>query len=71
MKTNRVSLTASILYSLGWCCPYRYFFDNRHKPARSLAQQLGVSERTIRRWRADVDIKCENNELCKRHRESS
>ena len=37
---------------LGYCCPFEYFLTNLEKPTKKMAEELGVTTRTIR-WYKD------------------
>lgn len=38
--------------TLGFCCPFAYFYAVRQIDTDKVARELGVTERTTRRWRA-------------------
>lgn len=37
---------------MGFCCPYSYYFACRHLSTPDIATELGVTNRSARRWRA-------------------
>ena len=50
---------------LGYCCPWAFFKIFRKTP--EIAARLGVTEQTVRNWKAKVDdgyCKCEGRGNC-------
>lgn len=54
----RPSITTLITQGLGYCCPWAFFSIFRQTPI--IAARLGVSERSVRRAKAQVD----DGEVC-------
>ena len=54
-----------ICHGLGYCCPYGFFRFN--KTTAMIALRLGVTERTVQRYKADFAagrLKCEDCDKC-------
>lgn len=50
---------------LGYCCPYAFLRVNKRTGA--IATRLGVTERTVRLWKAKFkakEIRCEEQQKC-------
>lgn len=60
---------APLLLSSGWCCPWRFFHENRKVRSGLLAAKLGVADSTVRQWRrfyARGQISCDRAHNCPR-----
>lgn len=59
------TLFSDLCGAIGYCCPYA--FIRCHKQTGLIAARLGISDRTVRRWKAKFklkEIKCEGRAQC-------
>lgn len=49
MRDHEYGNTRSLIASLHYCCPYAFF--RLFKQTGLIAARLGLSERTVRRWK--------------------
>jgi hypothetical protein len=57
----------SFIHSLGYCCPWFFFESHRKVRTGLIATRFGLSERTVRKWRAQFKcggMKCEGSQQC-------
>lgn len=46
------NVVAGKIKKLGYCCAHSYFYAVRGEDEWKVASELGVNDRTVRRWRA-------------------